>query len=74
MNDRRWVVLRDAGIRNDSIVGTRITGNTRGQRRTALSLSGVTAVQTRRFSFLRTIALGAALFFVPTVYRLAVVD
>ncbi len=74
MNDQRWVVLKGAHVSNDSVVGIRITGNTKGKGRTALSLGGVRAVQTRRFSFLRTAGLGIALWFVPAVYRFAVVD
>jgi poly(3-hydroxybutyrate) depolymerase len=74
MNDKRWIVLSGAHISNDSVVGMRVAGNTKGKGRTALSLGGVRVVQTRRFSFLRTAGLGIALWFVPAVYRFAVVD
>ncbi len=74
MNDRRWIVLKDAQLHSDSVVGRRLRGNTKGSGRTALSLSGVRAVETRRFSFIRTIGLGIALAFVPSLYRLAVVE
>ncbi len=74
MNDRRWIVLKDAQLQNDSLVGRRLRGNTKGRGRTALSLSGVRAVETRKFSFIRTIGLGIALAFVPSLYRLAVVE
>ncbi len=74
MNDRRWIVLKDAQLKSDSVVGRRLRGNTKGKGRTALSLSGVRAVETRKFSFIRTIGLGVALAFVPSLYRLAVVE
>lgn len=74
MNDSRWVVLDDASVRSDSIVGTRVTGNTFGIGRTALSLHGVRAVETRRFSITRTLGLGVVAYFVPTLYRLAIVE
>ncbi len=74
MADRRWIVLRDIRLENDSVFGHRVTGNTKGVRRTALPLGGVRAVETRRFSFLRTVGLGIALAFVPSLYRLAVVE
>ncbi|MEO5579533.1 MAG: hypothetical protein ABIR58_02675, partial [Gemmatimonadaceae bacterium] len=70
----RWVVLDGASVSSDSIVGTRVTGNTAGRGRTALSLQGVRAVETRRFSFIRTIGLGVVAYFVPTLYRFAIVD
>lgn len=74
MNDLRWVVLKNPRILNDSVIGTRVGGNTYGKGRTALSASGVKAVETRRFSFLRTAYLGIAAAFIPTLYRLAVVE
>ncbi len=74
MNDQRWVVLKGAHIRSDSVVGMRVAGNTKGNGRTARSRGGVRAVQTRRFSFLRTAGLGIALWFVPAIYRFAVMD
>jgi len=75
MNDLRWVVLKNPQLRSDSIVGTRIAGNTYGkERRTALSLRGVRSVETRRFSLVRTLGLGVVAYFVPTLYRLAVVE
>ena len=74
MNDLRWVVLKDPVIANDSIVGTRIGGNTFGKGRTALSLRGVRAIEKRRFSFLRTLGLGVAAAFLPSLYKLAVVE
>jgi hypothetical protein len=74
MRDLRWVVLRNPRIQNDSIVGSRVTGNSYGKGRTALALRGVTAVQTRRFSLIRTLALGAAAYFLPTLWHFATVD
>ena len=74
MNDLRWVVLRAPSIHGDSVVGTRIAGNTYGQRRTALALSGVRTVERRRFSLIRTIGLGVAVAFIPSLYRLAIVE
>lgn len=74
MNDQRWVALRDPAIRNDSLVGTRIAGNTYGTRRMSLAVSGVRTVQTRRFSLLRTLGLGVAAAFIPSLYRLAIVE
>lgn len=74
MNDARWVVLDGATLQSDSIVGMRVTGNTRGIGRTALSLHGVRAVETRRFSITRTLGLGVVALFVPTLYRFAVVE
>ena len=74
MNDARWVVLERAVIRSDSIVGERVTGNTYGKGRTALALEDVRALETRRFSFLRTIGLGVMAAFIPSLYRLAIVD
>ncbi|HVF41150.1 MAG TPA: hypothetical protein VM939_14705 [Gemmatimonadaceae bacterium] len=74
MQDRRWVVLKDTRLESDSIVGTRIAGNTKGTRRMSLPLAGVRTVERRRFSVLRTIGLGVALAFVPSLYRLATVE
>ena len=75
MNDLRWVVLKNATLANDSIVGTRIGGNTYASRsRTALSVNGVRSVERRRISVLRTIGLGVFAAFIPTLYRLAVVE
>ena len=74
MNDLRWVVLKNSSIANDSIVGTRIAGNTYGRSRTALAVSGVRSVERRRLSVMRTIGLGIAAAFIPTLYRLAVVE
>ncbi len=74
MNDLRWVALSAPSIRGDSVVGTRIAGNTYGQRRTALALSGVRTVERRRFSLIRTIGLGVAAAFIPSLYRLAIVE
>lgn len=74
MNDLRWVVLQSPRVQSDSIIGVRTGGNTFGEGRTALSLGGVRAMETRRFSFLRTFYLGVAAAFIPTVYRFAVVD
>lgn len=74
MNDQRWVALRNPEIVNDSLVGTRIAGNTYGTRRMSLAVSGVRIVQTRRFSFLRTLGLGVAAAFIPSLYRLAIVE
>ena len=74
MNDQRWVALRNPSIRDDSLVGTRIAGNTYGTRRMSLAVSGVRIVQTRRFSVLRTLGLGVAAAFIPSLYRLAIVE
>ena len=74
MKDLRWVVLKNPSVANDSIVGTRVAGNTYGKGRTSLSIHGVRAVERRRFSFVRTVGLGIAAAFVPTLYRLAVVE
>lgn len=74
MNDQRWVALRNPEIVNDSLVGTRIAGNTYGTRRMSLAVSGVRIVQTRRFSLLRTLGLGVAAAFIPSLYRLAIVE
>jgi hypothetical protein len=75
MNDLRWVVLKNATLANDSIIGTRIGGNTYSRRsRTALSVTGVRSVERRRISVLRTIGLGVVAAFIPTLYRLAVVE
>jgi hypothetical protein len=75
MNDLRWVVLKNSMLANDSIVGTRIGGNTYGRRaRTALSVNGVRSVERRRISVIRTIGLGVFAAFIPTLYRLAVVE
>lgn len=74
MNDQRWVALRNPAIVNDSLVGTRIAGNTYGTRRMSLAVSGVRTVQTRRFSFLRTLGLGVAAAFIPSLYKLAIVE
>lgn len=74
MNDGRWVVLDNANVSSDSIVGMRVTGNTFGIGRTALSLDGVRAVETRRFSIIRTLGLGVAALFIPTLYRFAIVE
>ena len=74
MKDLRWVVLKDARVANDSIVGTRIAGNTYGNARTALAVRGVTVVEKRRFSLVRTVGLGVAAAFIPSLYRLAVVE
>ena len=74
MNDQRWVALRNPAIVNDSLVGTRIAGNTYGTRRMSLAVSGVRTVQTRRFSLLRTLGLGVAAAFIPSLYKLAIVE
>ena len=74
MNDQRWVALRNPAIQNDSVVGTRIAGNTYGTRRMSLAVSGVRTVQTRRFSLIRTLGLVAAAGFIPSLYRLAIVE
>ena len=74
MKDLRWVVLKNPSLANDSIVGTRVAGNTYGKGRTSLSIHGVRAVERRRFSLVRTLGLGVAAYFVPTLYRLAVVE
>ena len=74
MNDLRWVVLRAPTIQGDSVLGTRNAGNTYGQRRTALALNGVRTVQTRKFSLIRTIGLGVFAAFIPSLYRLAIVE
>jgi len=74
MNDRRWVVLRDPTIQRDSVIGTRIAGNTFGEGRTALSLHAVRGVETRRFSLIRTIGLAASTLLIPSLYRLAIVE
>ena len=74
MKDLRWVVLKAPAIQGDSVVGTRVAGNTYGQRRTALAVSGVRTVQTRRFSLIRTIGLGVFAAFIPSLYRLAIVE
>lgn len=74
MQDRRWVVLDNAAVREDSVVGMRVTGNTVGTGRTALAVSGIRAVEIRRFSFIRTVGLGVVALFVPSLYRLAVVE
>ena len=74
MNDQRWVALRNPSIRDDSLVGTRIAGNTYGTRRMSLAVSGVRTVQTRRFSLLRTLGLGVAAAFIPSLYKLAIVE
>ena len=74
MKDLRWVVLKGPAIQGDSVVGTRVTGNTYGQRRTALAVSGVRTVQRRHFSLIRTIGLGVAAAFIPSLYRLAIVE
>lgn len=74
MNDLRWVVLDDPRVVRDSIIGIRTAGNTFGKGRTALSLSGVRTVETRRFSFLRTFYLAAFAAALPSIYRFAVVD
>ena len=74
MRDLRWVVLRNPRIENDSVVGSWIGGNSYGKSRTALALSGVTAVETRRLSLIRTIALGVAVALLPTVWRFATVE
>lgn len=75
MNDLRWVVLRRPTVQGDSVVGTRIAGNTYGRGRTALSLSGVRSVQTKRISVVRTLALGAFLVLAgPPLYKLAIIE
>ena len=74
MTDRRWVVLRDARLANDSIVGIRIAGDAYGNARTALALNSVSAVERRRFSFMRPIGAGVAAAVLPSLYRLAVVE
>ncbi len=74
MNDLRWVVLRNPRVDSDSIIGTRVAGNTYGKGRTALPLGGVRAVETRKFSLIRTLGLGVAAYFVPALYRLAIVE
>ena len=74
MNDQRWVALRNPAIHNDSLTGTRIAGNTYGTRRMSLAVSGVRTVQTRRFSLIRTLGLGVAAAFIPSLYRLAIVE
>jgi hypothetical protein len=74
MNDQRWVALRNPSIRDDSLVGTRIAGNTYGTRRMSLAVSGVRTVQTRRFSLIRTLGLGVAAAFIPSLYKLAIVE
>jgi hypothetical protein len=74
MNDQRWVALRNPAILSDSLVGTRIAGNTYGTRRMSLAVSGVRTVQTRRFSLLRTLGLGVAAAFIPSLYKLAIVE
>jgi hypothetical protein len=74
MNDRRWVVLSNPRVERDSVVGIRTGGNTYGKGRTAVPVAGVRAVETRGFSILRTLYLGVAAAFVPSLYRLAVVD
>jgi hypothetical protein len=74
MNDRRWVVLKDARVTNDSIVGTRIAGNTYGNARTALAVTGVRVVEKRSFSPVKSMGIGVAAAFVPSLYRLAAVE
>lgn len=74
MNDQRWVALRNPAITNDTLVGTRIAGNTYGTRRMSLPVSGVRIVQTRRFSLIRTLGLGVAAAFIPSLYKLAIVE
>lgn len=74
MKDHRWVVLKDARVTNDSIVGTRIAGNTYGNARTALAVTGVRVVEKRSFSPVKSIGIGVAAAFVPSLYRLAAVE
>jgi len=74
MNDMRWVVLERPRVQRDSVIGIRIGGNTFGKGRTALPVNGIRSVETRRFSILRTLYLGAAAAFIPSIYRLAVED
>ena len=74
MDDRRWVVLNNAQVQSDSIVGMRVTGNTVGTGRTALSLPRVRAIETRRFSITRTLGLGVVALFIPSLYRFAIIE
>ena len=74
MDDKQWVVLREPRLQNDSIVGRRVTGNMKGPARTALPIARVQAVETRKFSFLRTVGFGIMMAFVPSIYRVAFVE
>lgn len=67
-------MLHKPRIENDSIVGSRGTTNAFRTKRAALPLRDVTAVETQRFDLIRTIALGAFVAFLPTIWKFATVE
>jgi hypothetical protein len=74
MNNLDWVVLHNPAIESDSIVGTRTQETIFGRNRTALPLNRVRSIETRQFSWRRTVGLAVAIALSPAIVYASLVD